>query len=202
MTDVKTNFLDVHRRVIYKSVRGAFYIKDASGKKHYGIKARYVLTSASRSRKVTTTNTLPNKIKPKIARKAPVVPAKSPLLTKTRLALRLKPIAFTFKPRVGSHRDMRNEALKWYKSMASDVEAAGEIKILAIVPYETDKLIVRFRFQPAWAMHSGFKSMPRQIKLAIEHIMDPDEDGNYPIMVDGKPELVTGVSPHIVSIGA
>lgn len=200
MTDIKTNFLDVHRRVIYKSARGAFYIKDASGKKHYGIKARYIATSASRSRKVTTVNTIPNKIKPKIARMASASPKARKTVASSRLALRLKTIAFTFKPHVGDY-DMRAEALKWYKSMASDIEAAGEVKILSIIPYETNKLIVRFRFQPAWAMHRGFKSMPREIKSAIERIMDPDDDGNYPIMVKGEPEHVSGSSPHIISIG-
>ena len=206
MTDVKTNFLDVHRRVIYKSARGAFYIKDASGKKHYGIKARYIATSASRSRKVTTVNTIPNKIKPKIARKPAVKPmaSASPKARKTvassRLAMRLKTIAFTFKPHVGDY-NMRAEAWRWYKSMASDIEAAGEVKILSIVPRDTNKLIVRFRFQPAYAAHRGFKSMPREIKSAIESIMDPDEDGNHPIMVNGEPELVSGSSPRIISIG-
>jgi hypothetical protein len=42
--------------------------------------------------------------------------------------------------------------------------------------------------------------MPRQIKSAIESIMNPDDDGNYPIMVKGEPQLVMGTQPHVVSI--
>ena len=65
-TDVKTPYLDLHHRVIYKSARGAYYVKDASGKKYYGVKARYVAVVHGTARKLTTKNAPPpTKIAPK-----------------------------------------------------------------------------------------------------------------------------------------
>jgi len=230
--DVKTPYLDLHKRTIYKSTRGVFYVKDAAGKKHYGIKARYVAVVNGTARKLTSKNAAPpNKIAPKrIAapkvrtstrkvrsnvgkKRAPYKPRvkKSPsparstkameAVARSTLAMRLRKVTFTFKPEVYRHHGMRDEALKWFKMMASDVEAAGEVKILSMAPEGVDKIIVSFRFQPGFAADRSFRSMPRQIKSAITSIMDPDEDGNYPIMVDGEPALVSGYSPRVLSIG-
>lgn len=229
-TDAKTPYLDLHHRVIYKSARGAYYVKDAAGKKYYGVKARYVAVANGTSRKLTTKNTSPpNKIKPKrIAapvtrtstrkvrsnkgvKRGPYKPrataAAKPMssgkamnvLKQTRLASRLRKVTFTFTPEVGGMY-MRNRALKWYKSMVADVEAGGEIKVLDIQPYGNDDIAVTFRFQPAWAMRSHFRSMAREIKSAAEGFIDVDQDGNNPIIVNGEPEIVGGVFGRVISI--
>ena len=230
-TDVKTPYLDLHQRVIYKSARGAYYVKDAAGKKYYGVKARYVAVVNGTARKLTTKNDAPpNKIapkrvaapkvrtstrpvrsnagkkrgpyKPRAAKKMDPSTAKAmSIVGRSKLAMRLRKVTFTFKPAVGHYKDtMRDEALKWYKMMSSDIDASGEVKILSMTPYESNKIAVTFRFTPVWAAHRAFKSMPRQINLAMESIMDPDDDGNYPLIVKGEPKLVMGMSPHLVSI--
>lgn len=204
-TDIKTPYLDVQQRVIYKSARGAYFVKDNSGKKYYSVKARYIANVNGSVRKLTTKNaTPPNKIASKRvpAKAVPNTAKAMSAIRRSILAMRLRKITFTFTPEVGSNTDtIRDKALKWYKKMVSDIEAAEEVKILSIVPYETKKIAVSFRFTLTWASHRAFKSMPKEIKRAIESIIDPDDDGNFPIKVKGKPELVMGISPHIVSIG-
>lgn len=229
----RTPYFDVHHRIIYKSASGAYFVKDALGKKHYGIKARYVTANGS-THKLTTKNVSPpSKIAPKrvaalkvrtstrkvrsnagkkrVAYKPRMKKSGTPkkmtspqvrnALMRTMLARRLRKVTFTFRPKVGMYGDsMRDEALKWYKMMASDVEAAGEVKILSMMPVEKNKIAVSFRFQPAYASKRTF-SMPGEIKSAIESIIDPDQDGNEPIMVKGEPQIVMGSSPHVVSIG-
>lgn len=65
-SDVKTPYLNVHQRTIYKSGRGAYFVKDAAGKKYYGVKARYVTVVNGTARKLTSKNaTPPAKIAPK-----------------------------------------------------------------------------------------------------------------------------------------
>lgn len=230
--DEKTQYLNGRRRIIYKSKRGAYFVKDVTGKKYYGIKARYVAVVNGTAHKLTSKNAAPpNKIAPKRVavpkvrtstrkvrsnagkKRAPYKPRvkKSPsparttkameVVTRSTLAMRLRKVTFTFKPEVYRHHGMRDEALKWFKMMASDVEAAGEVKILSMAPEGMDKIIVSFRFQPSFATHRSFGSMPRQIESAIAAIIDPDDDGNYPIMVNGKPAPVSGHSPRLLSIG-
>ena len=66
-SDVKTPYLNVRQRTIYKSGRGAYFVKDASGKKIYGVKARYVAVVNGTARKLTSKNaTPPAKIAPKL----------------------------------------------------------------------------------------------------------------------------------------
>ena len=65
-SDVKTPYLNAVQRIIYKSKRGAYFVKDAAGKKHYSVKARYVAVVNGTARKLTSKNeTPPKKIAPK-----------------------------------------------------------------------------------------------------------------------------------------
>lgn len=65
-SNAKTPYLNARQRVIYKSSRGAYYVKDAAGKKYYGVKARYVAVVNGTARKLTNKNTPPPaKIAPK-----------------------------------------------------------------------------------------------------------------------------------------
>lgn len=65
-SDAKTPYLNARQRVIYKTSRGAYYVKDATGKKYYGVKARYVAVVNGTARKLTSKNAPPPaKIAPK-----------------------------------------------------------------------------------------------------------------------------------------
>jgi hypothetical protein len=211
-TDVKTPYLDLHHRIIYKSARGAYFVKDAAGKKYYGVKARYVAVVNGTARKLTNKNAAPpNKIALKrVAAKkvasSPVKRSPTAILARTTLAMRLRKVTFVFSPelihyRGGVDSQIRDKLLKWYKSMANNLNGFGEYKVLSMVPYESDKIAVSFRFTPAWAAHRAFKSMPKQIKSAMKTIIDPDDDGNHPVKVNGKEYLVYGSSPLVLSIG-
>ncbi len=63
-----TNYLNVRRRVIYQSERGAFYVQDGD-KKVYGIKARFV-KHGGHVKRLTSNHNPPSEIKPKLVRTA------------------------------------------------------------------------------------------------------------------------------------
>jgi hypothetical protein len=63
-----TNYLNVRRRVIYQSDRGAYFVQDGA-KKLYGIKARFV-KHGGRVKRITAAHNPPSEIKPKVVRAA------------------------------------------------------------------------------------------------------------------------------------
>ncbi len=149
-TDVKTPYLDLHHRVIYKSSRGAYYVKDAAGKKYYGVKAYYVAVVNGTSRKLTTNNaTPPNKIAPKriaapkvrtstrkvrsnigLKRKAYKPRSKTPKVSPSTNGNGIQVTRFTFRVELSGNQgdydvETQSDALKvcaWYKDINSHEE--------------------------------------------------------------------------------
>jgi hypothetical protein len=95
-----------------------------------------------------------------------------------------KKIKFTFKVNLrgsGSGYVDDNALLKWYRGFADEEEYPG----IHIKP--TKKTGV---FEGSY----NIDGMPPRMnqKAHIESLIDPDEDGNYPIVIDGEEYLVIG----------
>ena len=65
-----TNFMNVRRRVIHLSPRGAYYVMLVGSKKRWGIKARFLDSATGRVRRLTQNNAIPAAIRPKVLRKS------------------------------------------------------------------------------------------------------------------------------------
>ena len=59
-----TNFANSKKRVIFKSDRGTFFVKTATGGKSYAPKAAFRKNAAGTLVRLTTSNSVPNKIAP------------------------------------------------------------------------------------------------------------------------------------------
>ncbi len=249
-TDVKTPYLDLHHRVIYKSVRGAYYVKDAAGKKYYGVKARYVAVVNGTARKLTTNNASPpNKIAPKrvaapkvrtstrkvrsnvgVKRKAYKPRVKKTMASPVRKSPSptnngIQVTRFTFRAELSSEQgdydvETQSDGLKvckWYKDMNSHEEKTYDYKTKTWK--QGGELAERIMYEPMFVTvqktRFGTTYMEKQFRIKVtvysyddirtsvfvdflKGLIDPDDDGNNPIVMNRKKYFVNGYDFKLV----
>lgn len=101
---------------------------------------------------------------------------------------------FTFKVDVGGYYlDNENDAkkvAKWFKDQNSwRVSNDDDLSYLSFEPVKNgrvyDKMHCKFKMNEAEPTKS-------EVNMIKKMIMDPDDDGNYPITLDGKEYIVMG----------
>lgn len=122
---------------------------------------------------------------------AALISAKTPSSTKT--ATSKKNLVFEFSVDIGYDDDGREplsitqekkilSAVKWYKGLAAEQADAEDAKLVSITS-EGSKIVIEL---------SDVDTMNQKDKaLLMKMIMDPDEDGNHPLIIEKKRYVVT-----------
>lgn len=218
----KTSWLDSKGRVIYRSVRGALFTKDATGKKIYGAKPHKptatiknlntaVLSRILKSLNHNNTMSLAKALISPNVRKEAAVKTIAHHFAQFR-----RKITFMFKVMIDYPFDNMTDArrvAKWFEDLNRDLLDPSEITSFTVKPQlltiPRNKrspvteycMIGTFRFNPYFAADLiSRRRLAHETRTTIEQLIDPDDDGNYPITFEGKNYLVSGYSPVITSI--
>jgi hypothetical protein len=217
----KTAWLDSKGRVIYRSAKGALFTKDATGKKVYGVKPHKPANKPANKPATTLKNlnmAVLSRVLKTLNHKNTMSLAKALVNPNLRKEAAVKTIAshfaqfrrkitFMFEVMIGypieDMADARRVA-KWFEDANRDLIEPEEITSFSVKPQLVGKkycMVGTFRFNPVWARDLiARRRLARETRSIIEQLIEPDDDGNYPIRFEGQNYLVSGYSPKILSI--
>jgi len=225
----KTAWLDSKGRVIYRSPKGALYVKSATGKKIYGVKPNKPANKPANKPGLQNLNKLVlSHIAKSLGSKNTMSLAKALNNQNLKRQAALKTIkqhfnrfnrTVTFMFRVSIEYPIDNmtdakRVAKWFESFMyyyDDVLESFTVQPqLVTIPKRPNSpfsakseycMVGRFKLDPyivedAISRHA----LPRDIKNTMKELINPDDDGNFPITFEGQEYLVSGYSPKLISI--